>query len=451
MNSSHVRPIMVLIGLCFVGLGIFVNEWTLGAALTNERDLGLDTTVRVIALLGNFLVVFLGALFFWNGLRYRNDSWLTRMVGTRLNPNLIVLFGGLLFSLALLIVLFEVYFRFVQPYDAEYVVFQSSQGLQIYREDGLTGGNHFTFDSITGYSLIPGIIDMGRGITTDEFGFRTVGREIQPDMDSIIFVGDSTVFGYGVRDEASFPYLLAQNGLFDNYNVINMGVPAYSVGHIVQVLENKVPTLRPKLVFVAILWPWKPFESYNSTDAWKKVDFDFYRATIPKRDEFSSRRIDPARMSRAFLVVRDWYSRWKYKEQIDQNLTRPSNPSHFDIGKDEERALAMDHVIALKAAAKPLEDAGVRVVFYIHPYQHTVFSDQYSDSGRIGRELMAEELGAINTGNFLLDQYSREAFFIDGSHLNELGNAKYAEFFSGLLQTDLRHISAEGRGAGATK
>lgn len=449
MNTTHARPILVLIGLCFLGLGIFINEWTLGAALTNERDLGLDTIGRVIALLGNLLAVSLGALFLWNGLRYRNDSWLTRVVVARVNPNVIAMIGGLLFSLALLLVLFEVFFRFIQPYDPEYVVFQTSQGLQIYREEGLTGGIHFTFDPVTGYSLIPGIADVDRGIATDEYGFRTVGREILPDMDSIIFVGDSTVFGYGVRDQASFPYLVAQNGSLENYNVINMGVPAYSVGHIVRVLENKVPAFRPKIMFVAILWPWKPFYSYGSRDAWKKVDFDFYRATIPERHEFSPRRLDSWRMSRAFLVVRDWYSRWKYKDQIDDNLTRPSNPDHFDIGEAEERTLEMDHVIALKAAAKSLEDAGVKVVFYIHPYQHVVFGDQYADSGKIGRDLMTEELGATYMGNFLLDQYAGESFFVDGSHLNELGNAKYAQFFSSLLQTELPQIIAEGQDPGA--
>jgi len=148
------------------------------------------------------------------------------------------------------------------PYKTKYV----DLGDSIYPIYGLASAEHYTFDPKTGYSLIPHIKDDKQLITTDEYGFRTT-KKYDPNLESIIFVGDSTVFGWGVKDSVTFPYKIATD-----YNVINMGVPAYSVAHIKEVLTKKVPKFNPKIVFVSILWPWKPFDSYSNEDAWKEID-----------------------------------------------------------------------------------------------------------------------------------------------------------------------------------
>ncbi len=338
------------------------------------------------------------------------------------------------FTFVVCLSLCEIYLRFFEHDRAQTFV---RLGDRIYPLSGLADSRHYTFDPKTGYALIPNIHDEKQFITTDQHGFRTTGKAIDPDRESIIFVGDSTVFGWGVRDEAAFPYLLAHQDSLNNFNIINMGVPSYSIGHIVQVLEEKVPLYKPKIVFVAILWPWKPFDGYSSSTAWKKVDFDFYKKTIPSRTQYASYESLKRRlMPKTFFYLRDVYYKIKFKDQIRDNLTRPGIRD-FNIPEEDEKKLALEHVRLLKGAAASLEAKGVQVIFYIHPYQYTIFHKDYQTLGKTGREMMRKQLNALYPGDFLKCKFSGEPLFIDGCHMSELGHQQYANYFLGIIHRTL--------------
>jgi hypothetical protein len=272
-------------------------------------------------------------------------------------------FGVLAFGISVLLclIIVEIFLRVTFSYKSlEFI----KPGNSILPRYGHTLPDHFTFDPVTGYSLIPNIKDDERYITTDDHGFRTTGKQYVEGRPSVIFIGDSTVFGWGAKDEWSFPYLLAPGKILESYNVINMGVPSYSLGHIAAVLKNKVPLYNPKIVFVAILWPWKPFEAYSSASAWEKIDFDFYRSTIPLRTDFQIHHsLRDLITPRIYLVLTNYWNKIRFKKQIRENLTRPGI-HHFDISESDERQLAMRHVEVLKDAAESLKKSGVDVVFY---------------------------------------------------------------------------------------
>lgn len=329
--------------------------------------------------------------------------------------------------------LFEIYFRFIQPYNIKYVNIAGA----IYPLYGLASRSHYTFDSETGYALIPNIHDEKQLITTNKYGFRTTGRTIDLNRESIIFVGDSTVFGWGVKDSSAFCYQIAQKKELEDFNIINMGVPSYSLGHINEVLIKKVPNFKPKIVFIAILWPWKPFSDYSTRDAWKEVDYEFYRKTIPLRTKyFNPRMLIRQIMPRSFFVVRDFVLRIKYRTQIKENLTRPGIRD-FTISRADEMELAWEHINVLKSAVQELVKKGVKVIFYIHPYQYTVFHENYQNLGETGRKLMIDELGALSMRGYLRNKFSGEPLYIDGSHLTELGHGYYSEYFYAMLQNEL--------------
>lgn len=305
---------------------------------------------------------------------------------------------------------------------------------KIYPLAGLAGPQHYTYDAVTGYSLIPGINDPKQQITTDTNGFRTTGRKIDVDKPSIIFVGDSTVFGWGVGDAETFQYLLAQERTFKGYNIINMGVPSYSLGHIAAVLKNKVLQFNPRIVVVGILWPWKAFESYSNLQAWEKIDFDFYKKTIPFRTHFEhSEPLRKILTPHLFYVLRDVWYHIKFKQQIRENLTRPGIRD-FTMSRPQEEAFAREHVRVLKQAVEPLVQKGVKVIFYIHPYQYTIFSDQYRYLGQWGKALLIKDLPALYPGDFLVKEFKREPLFIDGCHLMPAGERVFAEYFFSVLK-----------------
>jgi hypothetical protein len=309
---------------------------------------------------------------------------------------------------------------------------------KIYPVSGLAVPDHYTFDPVTGYSLIPNINDKKQQITTDKNGFRSTGREFDASKESIIFVGDSTVFGWGVKDTDTFVYILSQENTFKNYNVINMGVPSYSVGHICQVLKYKVPTYNPHIVMVSILWPWKPYTSYSSPEAWKKVDYDFYKATIPRRNNYHPpHALRDMLAPHIYIVVRDIFYKFTYKKQIQENLVRP-RPRDFDVTRQEEEKLAEEHIELLREAVEPLLRRGVKVIFYIHPYQHTLFSQEHRFVGRWGKELMLKRLGAYDPSEFIVKNFTGEPLFIDGCHLTPKGNQVFAQYLEGLVKNGLK-------------
>jgi len=89
-------------------------------------------------------------------------------------------------------------------------------------------------------------------------GFR--GEELPPDCDErfkIVVVGESTVFGWDVADEESFP---AQLGRYlasrapDSVCVVNAGVPSYTSAQTLIYLRDLVVDLKPDLVLIDIMW-----------------------------------------------------------------------------------------------------------------------------------------------------------------------------------------------------
>lgn len=417
-------------GYVFIWLAILANPWVIGKLLADDGQINsIPAVCKILIIDGIFFM--LGCFLVWKS---GQEKYI------HLDKRKVFAVTAVFLTLVTIFVILEVYVRLFTSYSTPSFTKIDNK---IYSLKGLVRPYHYTFDPVAGYAMIPNIHDENQSITTDEYGFRTTGRKIDLNKESIVFVGDSTVFGWGVQDTAAFPYLIAQNEDLKEFNVINMGVPAYSLGHIVSVLKNKVPQFRPKIVFVSILWPWKPFNAYSSSAAWKKIDYDFYKQTIPLRSSFVAQiplgeRLTP----RLILFLRDHYYRSKIQGQIMENLTRPGIRD-FSISLEDERKLARDHILLLKEACRDLERKGVRFIFYIHPYQYTVFNENYRNLGKSGRYLIIQELGALSLNDFLRNESSGEPLFIDGSHLTEFGHEKYAKYFLEQVRFNLRKIAGQ--------
>ena len=301
-----------------------------------------------------------------------------------------------------------------------------------YKHDGITDNSHYTYDEISGYSLIPQMRDPLKGITTDVNGNRISAHPFDPQKQSIVFVGDSTVFGWGVRDEETFVYKLSQDKRFENYNFVNLGVPSYSLAHIAAVLEHKVPQYNPKIVFIAVLWPWKAFESYGDESRWLIIDNAFYKENFPKRVHFVPR--NPSR-SRLVTFFRDRYLSLKYKEHLKENFTRPGIRD-FTLSPEKEQWYAETHVEKLHGAINASSLKDVKIVFYIHPYQYTIFHEDYLHLGQLGYDILVQNLPALDLKPVIKKAYTDKPLYIDGSHLTPEGNDVFKDIMTeALLKT----------------
>lgn len=420
------RKFLKRAGYFLLGVGFFSNPWVIGKLLTEDGRIDSASVVYKMIVANGIFVICACFLIFQAG----------RIKHLSLDKRKVFAASTVFLTLAVIFFIFEGYLRFFTSYSSPNF---TKLGDRIYSLKGLARPEHYTFDPVTGYAMIPNIHDQAQLITTDQYGFRTTGRKIDLNKESIIFVGDSTVFGWGVQDTSTFPYLIAQNEDLKEFNIINMGVPSYSIGHIVSVLKNKVPRFHPKIVFVSILWPYKPFDAYySSPNAWKEIDFDFYRKTIPLRRTFVEQApLWERLMPRSILFLEDQLSRFQLQKQIRENFTRPGIRD-FSISVEDERKLALEHISLLKEVTEDLRRKGVKVVFYIHPFQYTVFHEDYRHLGKLGRDLMAQEFGALSLEDFLRKEFLGEPLFMDASHLTEAGHEKYAQYFDEQIKTGLK-------------
>ncbi len=114
----------------------------------------------------------------------------------------------------------------------------------------------YRLDPELSWAFLPGVIPdvPGTHLPTNERGLRD-DPVVVPKPASVVRVlalGDSTVFGFGVRREESFverlEALLNQRGGVGRYEVVNAGVPGYSVFNSLQYLRREGIQLEPDLI-----------------------------------------------------------------------------------------------------------------------------------------------------------------------------------------------------------
>jgi len=125
-------------------------------------------------------------------------------------------------------------------------------------------------DEIKGFKLIPNYKD--NLYTINKYGFR--GEEFPNNFNNrfkILTLGESTTFGWDVKDNETYPYYLMKEleKKYSNLYVINGGVPSYTSAqtllYMKEILEKG--KISPNLILVNIMWNdiW-----YSSVKNWHK-------------------------------------------------------------------------------------------------------------------------------------------------------------------------------------
>lgn len=111
-------------------------------------------------------------------------------------------------------------------------------------------GPGIVFDSELGWSNLKNSSSVHRGITytTNSLGFRSA--EIDPVREHVLVAGDSVAYGLGVSDNETVSYHLGQN--MPDLQVLNLGVPGYSIDQYYLALKRHIHRTRPKHIVVII-------------------------------------------------------------------------------------------------------------------------------------------------------------------------------------------------------
>tara|TARA_B100000212_G_scaffold312552_1_gene264896 strand:+ start:86 stop:1171 length:1086 start_codon:yes stop_codon:yes gene_type:complete len=333
-----------------------------------------------------------------------------------------------------------------------------------YRRDGKVGFSQYTYDNITGYSLRKNINDSFISVETDSYGNRKGFRDFDPKKKSIVLIGDSTVFGWGVRDEETFAYKIGQNEKFSCLNIVNLGVPSYSLGNISEVIKYKANKYNPAIIFTAVLWPWKAFEDTfygpNPKDDWKKVNKEYFKKKVPLRYGYvrnyfwgaNSIYFFPALAKntiKSILASIDNFGRkssFSNRDNEDKGrfVKRPG-VRDFEMSKEEELNYANDHFDELRIATndffKNNSINGTKFIYYLHPYSYTINHPEYSKLGELGYQYLRKNLPAMDFKNILNKDYLNKLkvndLYFDGSHLKPLGHKIWAKILSERIAFEL--------------
>ena len=123
----------------------------------------------------------------------------------------------------------------------------------------LPNSKEMPFDPITLWKLNPGSFTAG-GI---EYNINASGRRVTTarNTETVVFVGDSSTFGFGVPTGDSLP---EQSAMCSGYNPVNAAVSGYSSSQIVAQLPALLQATTPKWVVVGL--PWSDFMHSTVSD-----------------------------------------------------------------------------------------------------------------------------------------------------------------------------------------
>ena len=120
--------------------------------------------------------------------------------------------------------------------------------------------NLFTSDAITGYRLLPSLqttyhypanSPVAIPLVSNSLGFRDKRELYEEDPRTrMLLVGDSFIFGSGVRSEERISEVL--ESLEPAWRVDSMGMPGWGIDSMIRALEHVLPRLKPDSVIMAV-------------------------------------------------------------------------------------------------------------------------------------------------------------------------------------------------------
>jgi len=102
--------------------------------------------------------------------------------------------------------------------------------------------------------------------TINSEGYR--GDLIDPKKETVLFLGDSLLFGYTIGDNDTLTQNLLrelQKKNISNYNIVNGGVPGYSISQMLELYNYTYSKYRPKYVVVSFI-EWDIFRKSEEQD-----------------------------------------------------------------------------------------------------------------------------------------------------------------------------------------
>jgi lysophospholipase L1-like esterase len=257
--------------------------------------------------------------------------------------------------------------------------------------------------------------------TIDKNGFRVVPDTPNDVNFTILAMGESTTFGWMVKDNETYPYYLQQflNQKAQHIQVINAGIPSYTSSQVLEYLKEILSkhTIKPNLILVNIMWNdiW-----YSSVQQWHP-DILIYQKP-PKWFVWLHK------YSHLFNLLQEYFSSNKSQQTTDR-FNQPALDKYADNIK-QMIDIARQHNIAIAFVEPPL-DADHLSSKGLNEFHITYTKPYLIKMGRLYYQTMRDiaityHIPVINQSLGLEDIHQKN-LFLDALHPTAQGNKKMAK------------------------
>ena len=196
-------------------------------------------------------------------------------------------------------------------------------------------------------------------VQVNEHGMR--GAPVRPrgQTPRVVFLGDSSVFGWGVRRDDAFPWAtgrrLAREG--QSFVTLNAGTPGYSSAQSRFQLDKLGPMLDPDIVVIATLWSDMMRTGWRDRELFERFGSPEYARQLRTHETFATSALFVllrARLLSLRPIPQDQYVLW-------------DTVIGGEGGTGSTRATVADHRANLEAMAQTAEALGAQPVFLVLP------------------------------------------------------------------------------------
>ena len=280
------------------------------------------------------------------------------------------------------------------------------------------------------FEFAPGIRhEQGVEVRINSLGLR--GAEpVLPKPDGvrrILTTGDSSVFGFGVREEAVFSAVAAEQ-LGEEVEAINASIPGYSSYQSINLLRLRALKTDPVLIVIGNIWSDNNFDSF--------VDRDLL-ATTTGYERSPTARLQRILSGSAVYRVADWKLRVRARSKKIRTVSwQVGSQQHIGL----RRVAINDYAKNLEILAGIADEVGAEIVFLLLANEEDVRTHVGGEKAWTPyREVMrqaAARHGApiIEVPELFRDSgLSKDALFLDEMHPTVAGHRLMGEALVAVL------------------
>ena len=291
-------------------------------------------------------------------------------------------------------------------------------------------------------------------VFTDNNGYRVSGKKNSniDNGNSVVFLGDSFTYGFGLNYENSVPGILESKKI--SYKTINLGVPGYSPTMLKFKLKKLLETgVKPKKIFYLM----DLTDVHDESNRWIKInDIDYpvildteiekeIKKVFNFKNHFKMTRLLIYNLNSFFRNIRKDLNKKKFEKKdkiIGKTLWGSFTHTSYDEldkefwSKNDYKFGLKNIMVNVKSISEMANSIGSEFYIVIYPWAETLqYGEEYFSWQKFSDELCkfsncTKLINAFAEFNKIKNSFSywkKEIYFLEDIHFNAKGNQLLAE------------------------